>query len=547
MAELQLRGRLKSVAGTSSLCPWGFDVRLTLSWSQQELQVLFQTLDSPRDISKLLEVTHKDFNYWMYRTPMARRYTTFYISSASGKRRRIDSPTTNVKILQQKLNEVLRCVYIPKPSVHGFALGKSVRSNATAHTGKRWVFNIDLEDFFPSINFGRVRGMFMGIPYHLPQRVATVLAHICCFGGSLPQGAPTSPIISNMICAKMDSQLQQLAKVNHSTHTRYADDITFSTTARRFPTDIGFVDGLDQLNPGNRLKQIVDSNGFRINSTKTRLRGRNRRQAVTGVTVNEFPNLPRSYTNQIRAMLHAWEKFGLQAAQAEWENKYNVKHRAPWLPIPNFDRVLKGKVEYLGMIKGQEDPTYLRFIDQLGELDPTLASGRGTPLRLLLRDFESLSDGNSTPQRRGILLEKLLNKLFELEKILVSESFRRNEGGEQIDGVFKLGDWFYLVECKWQSRLNGQQDVDALSGKVGRSGAQTLGVFISVNGWSRKVVPLMKQNSGKNILLMNGDDIRTVLLGKVTLVELLLAKSEALNLRAEPFFSYCDLLSTAKD
>ena len=252
---------------------------------------------------------------------MAKRYTTFYISSASGKRRRIDSPTTNVKILQQKLNQVLRCVYIPKPSVHGFALGKSVRSNATAHTGKRWVFNIDLEDFFPSINFGRVRGMFMGIPYHLPQSVATVLAHICCFGGSLPQGAPTSPMISNMICAKMDSQLQQLAKVNHSTYTRYADDITFSTTARRFPADIGFVDGLDQLNPGDRLKQIVDSNGFKINSTKTRLRGRNRRQVVTGVTVNEFPNLPRKYTNQIRAMVHAWKRYGLPAAHEEWENK----------------------------------------------------------------------------------------------------------------------------------------------------------------------------------------------------------------------------------
>ena len=546
MTESVSRGRLKSVAGTLPFRLEGLDLKLTLSRDCRELQTLFQNLDSPRDVSELLEVDHQAFNFWMYRTPMSKRYTTFYISKGTGKRRRIDSPTTNVKILQQKLNQVLQCVYTPKPSVHGFVLGKNVRSNANAHVGKRWVFNVDLEDFFPSINFGRVRGMFMGIPYHLPQRVATVLAHICCFGGSLPQGAPTSPIISNMICAKMDSQLQQLAKESRSTYSRYADDITFSTTTRTFPAAIGMVDGLGQLRPGNRLKQTIESNGFEINSGKTRLQGRNRRQVVTGVTINEFPNLPRKYTNQIRAMLHAWKKHGLDSAQAEWERKYNVKHRAPWLPTPKFEQILKGKIEYLGMIKGQDSSTYLRFLDQLGELNPNLTSGRGTARRLLLRNFSHLVDGPVTPQKRGVMFEELMNRLFDLEEILVKESFRRNDGGEQIDGAFELDGWYYLVECKWLSQMNGQQDVDGLLMKVERSGDQTMGVFISVNGWSSNVVSLMKQNKQKRTFLVNGEDVQMVLRGEVTLVELLRAKREALNLLSEPYVSFSSVSTAAK-
>ena len=514
---------------------------LILTQSPEELLQLFQGLKLPEDVSAMLEVTHRDFNYWMYRTPEEKRYTTFYIGKKKGGERKIDTPTTNVKILQQKLNQVLQAVYSTKPSVHGFAKGKNVKSNGEQHVKKTWVLNVDLEDFFPSINFGRVRGMFMGKPYSLPQNVSTVLAHLCCFKGYLPQGAPTSPVVSNMICAQMDSHLQQLAKVNRATYTRYADDITFSNTNRRFPPDLAFIDRLNQVHPGERLLQVITQNGFSINAEKIWLRGRNNRQVVTGVTVNDFPNLPRKYTNQIRATLHAWEKHGLALAQEEWENKYNKKHRANWLPIPKFEKVLKGKIEYLGMIRGLDSLTYLKFIDQLGQLDPNLTNGRGTPLRLLLKDFENLSNSSTTPQKRGYLFETLMNSLFALEDILVRESFRRNAGGEQIDGAFELDGWYYMVECKWQSKMTSPQEVDGLSGKLGRSGARTLAVFVSVNGWSSHVVGLMKQNPDKKIFLMNGEDIHAVLLGKIALVDFLRAKSEALNITSEPYLSYDEI------
>ena len=205
------------------------------------------------------------------------------------------------------------------------------------------------------------------------------------------------------------------------------------------------------------------------------------------------------------------------------------------MPTPKFERVLRGKIEYLGMIKGQDSLTYLKFIDQLGELAPNLTNGRGTPLRLLRNGFETMSDGGTTPQKRGILFEQLINQWFELEGILVRNSFKRNGGGEQIDGSFELDGWYYLVECKWQSEMTSEQEVSGLLGKLGRSGVQTLGVFISVNGWSSHVVPLMKQNSDKRIFLVNGEDIKQALSGKVGLVDMLRTKKEALNLSSEPY------------
>ena len=514
-----------------------------LTRSPDQFQGLFWALKVPEDVAKLLEVTYRDLNYWIYRTTERKRYITFHIPKKSGLTRRIDAPTTNVKILQQKLNQVLQSIYGSRPGVHGFVVGKSVKSNAQRHIGKRWVFNVDLEDFFPSINFGRVRGMFMGKPYYLPQKVATVLAHLCCFDGHLPQGAPTSPVISNMICAQMDSQLRQLARTNHSTYTRYADDITFSNTRKRFPADIAVVNDLNQTLPGDRLRQIIEQNGFAINSKKIWMSGQYRRQQVTGVTVNEFPNLPRRFTNQIRAMLHAWRKHGLRAAQAQWEREYSTKHRTHWQTPPKFEQVLKGKVEYLGMIKGQESRTYLRFLDQLGDLNPNLTNGRGTPLRLLLKAYDNLQSSSITPQIRGYEFEKVVSRLFGVSNVLVRESFTRNAGSEQIDEALQLDNWYYLVECKWRSKKTSRGEVDVFCTKVGRSGAQTMGVFISVNGWSSKVVDLLKQNADKRVLLMSGDDIRAVLAEAIPLVDLLRVKVQALSLTSEPFISAEDALS----
>ena len=512
---------------------------LELTRSPEELKALFQSLQDPRDIAALLEVEHRDLVFWIYRTKEKDRYTSFKIAKRNGTPRVIDAPTTNVKILQRKLNTVLQAVYRTKPSVHGFVAGKSVKTNAQQHTKKRWVFNIDLEDFFHTIHFGRVRGMFMANPYNLPDNVATVLAHLSCFQGHLPQGAPTSPIISNMICAKMDDQLQRLAQSCRSRYSRYADDITFSTTTRRFPEDLASTNLLGQVQAGRHLKEIIERNGFRINTDKVRLRAGHHRQEVTGVTVNDKPNVPKRFINQIRAMLYIWKKHGLSAAQQTWEEKNTHKYRGPGKDVPRFEQVVKGTIEYLGMIKGQDSQTYLRFLDQLGEMDPKLTGGGGTPLRLLLQIHMRLSDDdNVNHHARGLQFEELINGLFAASDVEVEKKFYRNSGAEQIDGAFQLDGWHYLVECKWTTAMTSGAELDRLSGNLRRSGYQTMGLFISVNGWSQHVVPTLKQDPNKNIMLMNGEDVRAVLESRISLISLLRNKRRGLDFRSAPYVRF---------
>ncbi|MBS3026588.1 MAG: hypothetical protein HCA25_05695 [Dolichospermum sp. DET50] len=145
-----------------------------------ELIKKFYSLRSGRDVARLLEIPYGDLVYYLYVIPYKFRYITFAIKKKLGGERIISTPATSLKLIQKKLNQVLQCVYQVKPSVHGFVKGKNIVTNAKAHVGKRYVLNFDLKDFFVSINFGRVRGMFMALPYALNPEVSTVLAQICC-------------------------------------------------------------------------------------------------------------------------------------------------------------------------------------------------------------------------------------------------------------------------------------------------------------------------------------------------------------------------------
>ena len=325
----------------------------------------------------LLDVEYRILAYHLYVTPSESRYKTFTLRKRSGGVRNISAPANAIKILQSKLNQVLQAVYQPRFSVYGFTRQRNIRGNALVHARQRYVFNIDLEDFFPSINFGRVRGLFLSKPYELPAEVATVLAQICCFNDQLPQGAPTSPVLSNMICSRMDGELQRLAKKHRCYYTRYVDDISFSTSLPKFPENLGIRAASDSganVTVGLELDQVVTQNGFQIDDAKVRLRTRARRQEVTGLTINSFPNVRRKFVNQIRAMLHAWDGYGLDVAESEFRSKYDRKQRSPGGNPPSFRHVVKGKIEFLGMVRGKTDPIYLRFMKQLQLLAPDLVN-----------------------------------------------------------------------------------------------------------------------------------------------------------------------------
>lgn len=343
---------------------------IDLQKSEEELREHFRNLKTRQDVAELLEISDYQLRYHLY-ISHKEAYTTFTIPKKSGESRIIHTPVTPLKIIQKKLNQVLRCVYQPKASTHGFAVGRSIITNAKQHLRQRYILNLDIKDFFPSINFGRVRGLYMAFPYHCTKDVATILAQICCYENKLPQGAPTSPIVSNMICASLDSQLQKLAKKYHCIYTRYADDITFSTSKPKFPPQLSyFSDKLEKLVIGDELEQIIEKNGFSINQSKTRLKTRYKRQEVTGITVNERLNVKRKAIRQVRAMLHAWEKYGLEEAQAEFLRRFD-KHNFH-KQQPSFKYIVRGKIEFIGTVRGKDDDIYLKFLRWLKKLAPEM-------------------------------------------------------------------------------------------------------------------------------------------------------------------------------
>lgn len=164
------------------------------------------------------------------------------------------------------------------------------------------------------------------------------------------------------------------------------------------------------------------------------------------------------------------------------------------------------------------------------------AASRRRESALLLAQFDHAA-ASDDHHARGFLLQDLLNRAFDLHGFAVTRSYQRNEGSEQIDGAFEMEGWHYLVECRWRKKPADMRDLDGLRGQLDRSGRQSMGLFLSINGWSANVVPLLRQSSDKSILLMDGYDLRAALAGDIDLRQLMQAKVRALNLSGEPFHS----------
>ena len=358
----------------------------SLDDTEKALREKFHKLERPEDVAELLDVEFGNLIYHIRTSPEEGRYETFTLNKSSGGEREISAPASALKIIQQKLNQVFQAVYTPKAAVHSFLPGTNVRTNAEQHVKQRFVLCVDIKDFFDSINYGRVWGLLQAIPYNLPQDVATVLAQICCHDNRLPQGAPTSPIVSNMLCAKLDSDLLQLAQENKCIYTRYADDLTFSTSMRQFPDELATEGAEGDIKAGQDLHEVVNENGFELNEDKTRLQHEDYRQMVTGLVVNEFVNVPREFVQEIRAMLHSWDVHGYEAAEEEFLREYDTKNRNPEKGEPVFSRVIRGKLGFLSMIRGEDDSVYRKYLRKYARL-----SGDPPPLEEEEQDDEGES------------------------------------------------------------------------------------------------------------------------------------------------------------
>jgi len=341
--------------------------------TRQDLLALLNDLKTDDLKEKAHPFTMKQLQYYCNPNKTARRYTQFEIRKKSGGMRQITAPVKTLKSLLKYVNMILQAMYEPMPCVMGFVPEKSVADNAKIHVGKYYVFNIDLKDFFPSVAQARVWKKLQFPPFNFKndpttgiQRrvIADVIAGMCCMKVDsdtyvLPQGAPTSPTLTNIICERLDRNLSSLAKKYGIIYTRYADDITFSSMHNVYKKDGEFV---------NELHRIIEEQGFTINPAKTRLSRVNQRQEVTGLTVNEKVNVTRRYVADIRHVLHAWQTKGYDLAYADFFAHYKREKGHVKKGIPSMENVLLGKLNYLKMIKGANDSTYLKLKERFDVL-----------------------------------------------------------------------------------------------------------------------------------------------------------------------------------
>lgn len=298
------------------------------------------------ELADLVGIPYRKLTYILYKKHVENMYTSFEIPKKNGGRRLINSPNEELKYIQKNLVKALyryeqtlldKDINIHSSVSHAFENEKSIFTNARIHRNKRFIINVDLENFFDSIHFGRVRGYFLKNNYfRLTDEVATVIAQLTCYKGSLPQGAPTSPIISNYICNIFDLRIMKLAKKYRMNYTRYADDLTFSTN------DKHCIEYQDEFLL--KLKKEIDRAGFSINQTKTRISYKNSRQEVTGVVVNQKISIKREYYKITRAMadrLYKTGEFfidGEKGSIHQLEGRFDFINQAEWFDNKYFKK-----------------------------------------------------------------------------------------------------------------------------------------------------------------------------------------------------------------
>ncbi|AMP97879.1 hypothetical protein AY601_0940 [Pedobacter cryoconitis] len=345
----------------------------------------FLQLNSIKELSTFLNLRISALEYFLFYAPDEKKYRIFKIQKRNGNLRSISTPTERLKEIQQILQIIFQYLYAGKPSVHGFVQNKSIITNAKLHINKKILVNIDLSDFFSSISFGRIKGIFLNHPFNFNEEVSNALTRICCHDGSLPQGAPTSPILSNFVCRQLDNQFMKLSKTSKVLYSRYADDITISTNLKSLPQSIGIIE-TDKLELSNEIKKILHKNGFKINYNKVRFALKTNRQEVTGLIVNKFINIKRDYLRQVKSMLNAWEKYGLYLAAFEHFSKFNPKTYMPGDIELAYTKELAGKINYIGIVRGRDDGIYEKLYTRIKVLAPSVM------LSIIRRQIQSSKD-----------------------------------------------------------------------------------------------------------------------------------------------------------
>ncbi|MGH2627214.1 MAG: reverse transcriptase family protein [Anaerolineales bacterium] len=264
------------------------------TYSARMLERGYQPIVSREDLAGRLSYELHDL------LALAARGASFYrevhLRRSNGTFRTIHSPREPIRGIQRWVLDNVLKAYRPHDAAHGFVRGRSIVSNASRHVGHGILVMMDIASFFPTIPYRSVRKGLEKLGY--PYSVASLLANLCTRAGFLPQGAPTSPALSNLVCERLDRRLAGLARSRGFSYTRYADDMAFSSNDRRLVALIPL------------LRRIIEEEGFEVRAEKTRVARAGARRMVTGIVVNERPNLPRAQVRTLRAAVNRLVRHG---------------------------------------------------------------------------------------------------------------------------------------------------------------------------------------------------------------------------------------------
>ena len=376
------------------------------------------------DFADFLGVKPGSLKYYAYTTRGRRAaYRKFTIPKRGEGTRTIRAPVRGLYEIQRAiLDKILTPSNIQnRHCVYSYTPERGALEMAARHISREFVVRLDIENFFGNISFPRVLGALQAFPLKLPRNFAVVIAQLCTYENELPQGAPTSPALSNLISRRMDGELIGFAKEHGFRYSRYSDDLIFSANTRRKLSFLVVRD--DQSNffvSAEPVRRIVEKNSFKLNEMKTRVSFRTNKQLVVGAVCNKKVNVDRKYIRQIRTLLHLASKSPDDALSAY--HRWSGRSRSA-----NISAVLRGKIEYLRLVKGSADSVVVSLAEWFNSIYPD-----ETPLKI-----------NQIPLK----IQETVNEKHVFVCISKHRNYGNSRFGETDEAMlYKTGSCFFLEE-----------------------------------------------------------------------------------------------------
>jgi RNA-directed DNA polymerase len=304
---------------------------------------------NPAHLASILEVSTNSLQ--QFSKSANNYYHTFTIAKSDGTPRLITAPSPDLKRLQRKILDMIVNAVPLNGAVEGFRTKRSILTNATRHVRKKIVVKLDIVDFFPTITRQRVFGAYRYLGY--PRGVCRLLTDLAVFNSRLPMGAPTSPALANIVCRKLDARLAGLGRKCEFEYSRYADDLTFSSNSDKLVTLLPL------------LRRIVGEEGFVIHEKKVRVMRNGARQKVTGLVVNDKPNLSREDIRKLRALLHNCSKNGVHHEAKSWFRRQEKGYMNTAFITSSFLSSLQAKIGFVKMVNPSLGKKFMKQFREL--------------------------------------------------------------------------------------------------------------------------------------------------------------------------------------